>query len=87
MDRLNRHQALWLARGIALGSFLLRLRRAVLRRVYHLRDIGLAHGRRRKRPGMTCRFVFQRSGQRDLPVTDRRAGDLPRAEAVKHFGS
>jgi len=44
MDRLNRNQALWLARGVALGGFLLRLMRAVRAGISHLRDIGLAHG-------------------------------------------
>jgi len=49
MDRLNRDQALWLARGVALGSFLLRLMRAVRAGLSHLREIGLAHRGLRKK--------------------------------------
>jgi hypothetical protein len=49
MDRVNRNQALWLARGVALGGFLLRLMRAARAGMSHLRHIGLAHGRLRKR--------------------------------------
>jgi hypothetical protein len=50
MDQLNRNQAIWLARGVALGGFLLRLMRAVRAGVRHLRDIGLAHRGLHKRP-------------------------------------
>lgn len=49
MGRLNRDQAIWLARGVALGGFLLRLMRAVRAGVSRLR-VSFARRRLPKRP-------------------------------------
>ena len=50
MTRLNRNQALWLARGAALGTFLLRLVRAWRAGADRLREVGLARKALPKRP-------------------------------------
>jgi hypothetical protein len=50
MKRLNGDQAIWLARGAAIGSLLLWVMRAVRGAVGHLRGIGFARGRLPKRP-------------------------------------
>ena len=49
MAPLNRNQAIWLARGIALGAVLLGLLRA-LSRLGQLRDIGLGRRTLPRRP-------------------------------------
>jgi hypothetical protein len=72
MERLNRNQALWLARGVALGGFLLRLIRAVHAGVGHLRDIGFARRRLPKRPRAPSRSSIgkrTRSGTRGSGLT------------------
>jgi hypothetical protein len=43
MKSLNRNQAIWLARGSALGAFLLGLLRLLCAGAGQLRDIGRAH--------------------------------------------
>ena len=50
MERLTRNQALWLARGGALGSFLLRLIRAVRTGMGQLCEVGIARRRLPERP-------------------------------------
>lgn len=50
MKPLNSDQTIWLARGVALGSFLRRLLRTLRRGVGQLRAIGLAGTRLPKRP-------------------------------------
>ncbi len=50
MNRLNRNQALWLARDAALGTFLLRLVRAWRAGVDWLREIGSARRGLPKQP-------------------------------------
>ena len=50
MDQLNRNQAIWLARGVALGGFLLRLMCAARAGVSRLRVIGFARTMLLNRP-------------------------------------